>query len=147
MLDRRSQLVRHMHIKLRPIKVSEIYNTTLFLCLIKKCYPFADMVCFGYTVKLSLSTHDRQRTPQNRTRFQDIAIKRFSFGICKATIEDRWVLRARNSWQRRKSQIPVSHPSLKNFNLRCQFNFGMTGKTLLIDVKEKASLEDFFIYF
>ena len=43
--------------------------------------------------------------------------------------------------------VPVSHPSLKNFNLRCQFNFGMSGKTLLTDVKEKASLEDFFIYF
>lgn len=36
--------------------------------------------------------------------------------------------------------LPVSHPSLKNFNLRCQFNFGMTGKTLLTDGKEKASL-------
>lgn len=103
------------------------------------------MVCFGYTVKLSLSTHDRQRTPQNRTRFQNIAIKRFlsvfarrlskTDECCEPAIAGR-----------EGNYIPVSHPSLKNFNVECQFNFGMTDKTLLAGGKEKASLEDFFIY-
>lgn len=107
------------------------------------------MVCFGYTVKLSLSTHDRQRTPQNRTRFQNIAVKRFlSVFARRLSKTDEYCEPAIVG--KEGKYMPVSHPSLpslKNFNLRCQFNFGMTGKTLLTDGKEKASLEDYFIYF